>query len=260
MKKTTTAPAPETNPSPSDSSPGSSLSPATGEHLERDIINWAVPAELDIEPDPVRLRIDFGHQSVKMTFFDADVVITKMVSAMDIAHALASELSFSTGFLPPGTLWWRNTKEGPVFAIYEEPRIRKLALQDDVSKPVRRFEIPMPGLIFLCSPGKPPWVYAVKKRPIRETDSVYHAPLANIFSNGRSCPGSHKYPSRVKDMVNSFFLSFFSATADLRGRSAKFPQNVIHLWEFLDKKKRYPKDDLIKAATIKDLMEMEMHL
>ena len=219
---------------------------------------WAVPDELGIPPDPLRLRLDFHHQAVVMTSFEGETVSSKVVSAMDIAHSLAGELSFGSGLLPDKTLWWQNTKSGPVVAIYSEPQVRQLALQVNIKKPPRRFKVPMPGLIFLCRPASPPWVYAVKRKPTKETDIVYHAPLANVFNNGRSCPGSHRYPVRVGDIVQSFFMSFFSQTADLRNRSKKFPQDVIHLWEFMDEKKKYPMDDLVQLGTVRDLMYMVM--
>ncbi len=219
---------------------------------------WAVPEELGIPPDPLRLRLDFHHQAVVMTNFQAETVTRKVVSAMDVAHALAGELSIGSGLLPDRTLWWRNTRSGPVVAIYDEPQVRPLALLLDVDKPPIRFKVPLPGLIFLCRPGNPPWVYAVRKKPTKETDIVYKAPLANVFANGRTCPGSHEFPMRVADIVQSFFMSFFSATADLQNRSNKFPQNVIHLWEHLNNKKQFPMGDLVKHGTVRDLMEMEM--
>jgi len=217
---------------------------------------WAVPAELGIPPDPLRLRVDFHHQAVMMTYFEGATVESKVVSALDIAHALAGELSYGSGLLPDKTLWWLNTRSGPVVALYVEPQIRQLALQRDINKPPRRFKIPLPGMIFLCRPATAPWVYAVKRKPTKETDAVYHAPLANVFNNGRSCPGSHKFPDRVADVVQSFFISFFSETADLRKRSKKFPENIIHLWEFLDGKKQYPMDDLVQVGTVRDLLNM----
>ncbi|GAJ16172.1 unnamed protein product [marine sediment metagenome] len=218
---------------------------------------WAVPEKLGIPPDPLRLRLDFHHQAVVMTNFKEETTTRKVVSAMDIAHALASELSFGTGLLPDRTLWWQNTKGGPVVALYVEPQVRLLSLQMDAGQPPRRFKVPLPGLIFLCRPGTPPWVYAVKKKPTKETDAVYKAPLANVFSSGRTCPGSHKFPMRIRDIVESFFMSFFSATADLYNRSNKFPKDVILLWAYLDKKKRFPKEDLVAHGTVRDLMEME---
>lgn len=177
---------------------------------------------------------------------------------MDIAHQLATELTFSTGLLPVSTLWWSNTRGGPIFAVYEEPRIRTLALQTNPSQPPLRFKIPLPGFIFLLRPGIPPWVYAVKRKPTKETDIVYHAPLANVYNNGRTCGGTNKYPTRVNEMVESFFISFFSAAADVNGRSTRFPQDVIHLWEFLNKKKRFPMEDLVRLATVRDLMNLEI--
>jgi len=192
-----------------------------------------------------------------MTLFDPETVERRIVSAMDVSHALASELSFGSGLLPPQTLWWQNTRQGPVFALYEEPRVRKLALLESATSPPRRFTIPLPGLIFLCSPGRPPWVFAVKKNPTKDMDIVYKAPLCNLYADGRSCPGNHRYPTRVADIVESFFISFFSAAADVRNRSLKFPNNIILLWEYLDKKKTFPNDDLVKHGKVKDLMQYE---
>jgi len=220
-------------------------------------VHWAIPSELEVPADPLRCRLDFHHQAVVMTLFDPETVERRIVSAMDVSHALASELSFGSGLLPPQTLWWENTRNGPIFALYEEPRVRRLALQESATSPPRRFVIPLPGLIFLCSPGKPPWVFAVKKKPTKETDTVYKAPLCNLYADGRSCPGNHRYPTKVADIVQSFFISFFSATADLRNRSVTFPNNVIHLWEHLDKNKTFPKEDLVKHGKVKDLMQYE---
>ncbi|GAI05645.1 unnamed protein product [marine sediment metagenome] len=59
-------------------------------------------------------------------------------------------------------------------------------------------------------------------------------------------------------MAQSFFTSFYTATADLRNRSQMFPQNVVSLWEHLDNKKHFPMADLVKHGTVLDLMEMEM--
>lgn len=221
-------------------------------------LQWAIPAELGIPPDPLRLRLDFFHQAVQMTYYTGDVVESKIVSANDVAIALANEISFHTGLLPDNALWWRNTRSGPIFALYEPPKIRTLALQLDIEKPPTRYKIPLPGFVFLAAPARPPWVFAVKRRPTKETDQIFHAPLLNIFNNGRSCGGSHKYPNRVGDVIESFFISFFSHTADKSNRSKRYPKDVMKLWEFLDKKKGYPMDDLIQFGVISDLMKMEM--
>jgi hypothetical protein len=219
---------------------------------------WAVPKELRVRTDPLRVRLDFHNQAVTMTAFEGETVSKKVVSAIDVAHALAGELTYGTGLMPDNTLFWRNTKSGPVFGLFVEAEIRILSLQQKVGEPPRRFKVPLPPMIFLVQSGRPPWCYAVKKRPTKETDIVYHAPMANVYSDGRSCPGSHRYPHRVQDMVKSFFISFFTATANLEGRSKQFPRNVLHLWEFLDGRKKYPLDDLQKWGTVRDLLNMEI--
>ena len=224
---------------------------------EKSAFCWAVPKELGIPPDPLRLRLDFHHQATVMTIFMEDETVVKPVDAMDVAYALAGDLSFGTGLLPPDTLWWKNTRRGPMFALYVEPKIRTVTLQRDMSSKPKRFTIPLPGLVFVCMPGIPPWVYSVKSRPTKEKNFVYKAPLANLFADGRSCPGSHQFPTRIADIVESFFISFFSATADLQGRSVKFPRNVIDLWKFLDGKRSFPYKDLVKWGSIADLMSIE---
>jgi len=220
------------------------------------VLIWVVPKELGIPADPLRLRLDFHHQATVMTYFENnDVVTTKVVDAMDCAHALASDLTFGTGLLPENTLWWNNDRDGPIFALYVEPKIRKLALQEDIAKPPIRYTTPLPGFIFLCKVGTAPWVYAVKKRPTKKNDEVFKAPLANIFANGRSCPGSNKYPDSIGDVVESFFTSFFTAAANLEGRSKRYPKNILFLWKDLDSKKNFPLEDLMPHGIISDLMQ-----
>lgn len=214
--------------------------------------NWAVPESLGLPPDPVKLVLEFHSQAVVMHVFD-DLATTKVVSAMDVAHALARELSFSSGLLPKNALWWSNTPDGPVTAIWQEPKVWRVALQEVALGAPRRFMIPMPGLVFLCQSGKAPWVFAAKRRPSRDTDLVYKAPLCNIFSDGRSCPGTHKFPLEVGEIPDSFFRSFFTATADLRDRSKQFPDNIVKLWEHLDGKPDYPLADLVRHGSVQDL-------
>jgi len=224
----------------------------------KDVFAWAVPDALQVPTDPLRLRLDFFHQSILLTSFEGDAPEKRMISATDMVAALASELTFSSGLVPDNTLWWQNTKAGPVTALYEPPRRRIVALEMELGQPPIRFDIPLPGLVFLCTPSRPPWVYAVKRKPTKETDQVYKAPLLNVFANGRSCPGNNKYPERVADIIESFFQSFFAHAGDLVNRSVKFPKDTTKLWKALDKAPEFPIDDLIYHSTISDLMRMRM--
>jgi len=112
----------------------------------------------------------------------------------------------------------------------------------------------MPGLIFLCSPGRPPRVFAAKKRPGDAHQVIYHAPLFNVFGDGRTCPGTHHYPVDIDGIPESFFTSFFTREAIYGGRSKKYPKDLLQLWEELDGQKRYPLSDLVPAGKIEDIL------
>lgn len=224
--------------------------------MSHSFFNWAVPESLGLPPDPVKLVLEFHGQAVVMHVFENELATTKVVWAMDIARVLARELPSSSGLLAKNALWWGDTPGGPVTAIWQEPRVWRVALQEEALGTPRRFTIPMPGLIFLCRAGQAPGVYSAKRRPTRETDLVYRAPLCNLFQDGRNCPGSHTYPMDVGEIPDSFFRSFFTATADLRDRSKQFPDNIVKLWEFLDGKPDYPLADLVRHGTVHDLMTM----
>ena len=114
----------------------------------------------------------------------------------------------------------------------------------------------MPGLVFVCSPGRAPWVYAAKSRPTGAEQQLYRAPAFNVFGDGRVCPGSHTFPEEVGLIPESFFESYFSMTADTRDRSKKHPDNLHALWEELDGKRKYPLKDLVPQCTVAQAMAL----
>ena len=108
----------------------------------------------------------------------------------------------------------------------------------------------MPGLVFVCSPARAPWVYAALEQPTDPDQRLYRAPAFNVFSDGRTCPGSHRFPEEVGRIPESFFQSFFSLTGDTRDRSKKHPDNLQALWEELDGQTDYPVEDLVPQCTV----------
>lgn len=216
---------------------------------------WALPEKFNIPTDELKCRLDFYQDTTVLFFVDQGVITTRAVSARDVVMALLSEVPLRSGLLPEGALFWAQGKQGIEVALWRPPRVWPAALQVEAFKPPRRFKLPMPGLIFVCSPGRPPRVYAAKKRPNHLNTPIYHAPLFNLFRDGISCPGSHKYPDKVDEVPESFFTSFFTATADHTGRSKKHPGNLFNLWEELDGKSRYPLKDLVRCGTMEDIMK-----
>ena len=218
-------------------------------------LQWALPPSLEVPPDELKLRLDFYQDAIMLHVVEGSTIVTKLVAADDIARALASGLHFSSGLLPQDVLWWSSGRDGPVVALWRGPRVWRVALQAEAFAPARRFTLPMPGLVFLCRPAQAPAVYATKMRPTSPDVKVYRAPCFNVFQDGRVCPGTHRFPDRLGDIPESFFLSHFSPTGDTAQRSLAFPTNLLARWESLDGKRRYPLDDLVYQCTIAELIE-----
>ncbi len=217
---------------------------------------------LGVTKDKLKLTLHFYDESIVLQNHDAGGggKSFRIVDARDIANALAGELSFGSGMLPENTLWWSNSKAGPVTALWLAPGIRRLALQVKGMGPPERYNVPLPGLVFLCIPGQAPWVYAASHRPTGPKDRVYKAPLANVYNNGNTCGGNNKFPADVSGIPDSFLRSFFTPHADIRGRSKKHPEDITRMWKELDKKKaqEYPIIDLVYHGTITDVMGMRI--
>ena len=118
----------------------------------------------------------------------------RTVSADEIANVFTQHLGFSSGLLPQDALWWNQGETGQVVALWRPPQVWPVALQREAFKPPARLRLPMPGLVFVCSPARAPWVFAALERPTDAEQQLYRMPAFNVFSDGRVCPGSHKFP------------------------------------------------------------------
>jgi len=217
-------------------------------------LRWALPQGIEAPPDKLRFRIDVYDEAVVLHQYYSDMVVTKPVSAGDIARAFTREIRLGSGMLPESALWWDMGPEGAQMALWRRPQVWKVAMQLEAFKPPMRLTLPMPGLIFVCSPGKAPRIYAAKSRP-GPGGTIYHAPIFNVFRDGRTCPGTHRFPESMDEVPESFFTSFFTREADVRGRSRKHPDDLLALWVELDGKKRYPMNDLVPLGTVEEIME-----
>jgi hypothetical protein len=183
---------------------------------------------------------------------------TRFVSARDVAHALAGQLSLTSGLLPPDALWWARTAGGERVALWREPRVWMVRLRTAYDAPVRRLKLPMPGLVFVCLPARqPPYVFAARARPRSPDDQLFHAPAFNVFASGAVCPGSHVFPANPSKVPDEFFASHFSVTADTaRGKSKRHPDDVGALWNELAGATAYPFEDLVPQLRVADAMRI----
>jgi hypothetical protein len=218
----------------------------------------ALPPEVELEEDPLRLRLDFHDESVILHDFGEKVTRTRLVSALDVAHALARELDLDTGLLPREALWWAKTATGVRVAVWREPKVWTIRLRERYDAQPRRLRLPMPGLVFVCLPGRqPPYVFAAKTRPSAMIDVLYRCPTYNVFDTGRICTGSHEFPADPARIPEAFFASYFSAVESTgRGRSRQHPDDVGALWTELRCRHSYPLDDLVPHGTVGDIMRI----
>ncbi len=227
------------------------------ERTDPEGISWAEGGtETRTEPDRLKMRLDIYEESLVLQCYEPDAVWTRPVNADQIAAAFTEHMGASTGLLPPGVLWWKRSEDGAITALWQEPRVWNAALQVQALEPPERFQLPMPGLLFVAAPHRAPWVFATLRRPEDLKETLYHAPTFNIFRSGRVCPGNHRFPERTEEVPDSFFQSHFSMTGDTRGRSKKHPDQLYKLWKELDGRAEYPLEDLVECCTTAAAMEI----
>ena len=221
---------------------------------EPDTTQWSLPGPADAPRDDLKLQLEVYGETILLRGFDGDSTWVRTVSADEIANVFTQHLGFSSGLLPQDALWWNQGETGQVVALWRPPQVWPVALQREAFKPPARLRLPMPGLVFVCSPGRAPWVYAATERPTDAEQQLFRAPAFNVFSDGRVCPGSHRFPEEVGLIPEGFFRSFFSLTGDSRDRSKKHPENLQALWEEIDGKTEYPMEDLVPQCSVAHAM------
>ena len=221
---------------------------------EPDTTQWSLPGATDAPRDDLKLQLEVYGETILLRGFESESTWVRTVSADEIASVFTQHLGFSSGLLPENALWWNQGETGQVVALWRPPQMRPVALQREAFKPPARLRLPMPGLVFVCSPGRAPWVYAALRRPTDPEEQLFRAPAFNVFGDGRVCPGSHRFPEEVGLIPESFFQSYFSLTGDSRDRSKKHPENLLALWEAIDGKNEYPNEDLIPQCTVAHAM------
>lgn len=219
---------------------------------ELETTRWSTPGSTDLPRDTLQAQLEIYGETILLRGFDDDTQWVKTVSADEIAHALTRHLGFSSGLLPPETLWWNQGEAGHTVALWRPPQVWPVALQREAFQPPARLRLPMPGLVFVSSPRRAPWVYAALGRPATPEQQLFRAPAFNVFRDGRVCPGSHRFPEDPGLIPESFFRSFFSLTGDTRERSKRHPDDLHTLWEELDGTTDYPTDDLVAQRRVAD--------
>lgn len=222
-------------------------------------IFWSHPQTPDSPlNDCLIARLDFYGSSIQLTSYDEGVPqATWPVSPADLARTITANTRVNTGLLPDTALWKTLTPAGPPkIALWTPPSVRKVAVAVEFNKPTQRYELPMPGLVFVCCPSAPPAVYAAKRRPAHEEEPLYNAPVFNTYPDGTTCQGTHSYPEDISLMPEQFFTAWFTTHGNQSRRSKKHPDSLLSLWEELDGTEEYPLDDLTRWGTVAEAMAL----
>ena len=225
--------------------------------MNQNSVSWIEARDELVNRDQLLMQLDVYEENLMLKTFQGQngIVTVRRVSPDEVASAFLAHMTASTGLLPEGAIWWQNSLEGVVTAVWREPAVWPIALKVDAFQPAERLRLPMPGLIFLQSVNRI-WVMAARSRPRNRLEQLYHAPCFNVFRNGQVCPGNHIFPEQRDEVPESFFASHFSQTADTRERSRRYPNDLIRLWRELDGQESYPVDDLVEMCTVEEAMEI----
>ena len=137
----------------------------------------------------------------------------------------------------------------------------------------RRYHLPMPPFVFVGI-GTTYRIFAIKKRPFRQSSiqafrqssmqkatniQLYHAPSPNVYGSGGICSGSTPFPACSSETIQTALRLFMEDSyfnADLCTNKCNSHKNDIrHLWEKLDGKKRFPLKELVPMdVCLQDLM------
>jgi hypothetical protein len=117
---------------------------------------WSPPGPADLPRDQLQAQLEVYGETILLRGFEADRNWVRTVSADEIANVFIRHLGFSSGLLPDNALWWNQGETGQVVALWRPPQVWPVALQREAFQPPARLRLPMPGLVFVCSPGRAP--------------------------------------------------------------------------------------------------------
>ena len=158
---------------------------------------WSLPGPADAPRDVLKVQLEVYNETILLRGFEDESTWVRTVSADEIANVFTQHLGFSSGLLPQEALWWNQGETGQVVALWRPPQVWSVALQREAFQPPARLRLPMPGLVFVCSPGRAPWAYAAPGPPhLIPSSSSSASPPSTSSATGGSAPEATGSPRR----------------------------------------------------------------
>ena len=206
--------------------------------------------QLTLEPEcyaSLKMRLDLYQDMIMATHYEAGRPgATFAVDPADLGRAL-SDMTTSSGLLPPNCLFWQRKGGNDRLGIYVEPGLWAVSIQADRET----WHVPLPGFIFIGE-GKNYSMYAVKLPPTTPETKLYNFPAPNVGGLGVTCQGNAPFPQAsgptIWDAAHVFFQSEFNKHL-INSKSKTHPGNILDVWAELNEAEAqcYPVADLVSA-------------
>lgn len=187
-----------------------------------------------------------------------------LIDPAQLAIQLAATVRLDTGLLSPNTLY--IAQEGVHKLVIEHRPRQKTALFLEGSDAA--LVIPLPDLVLfrrMAEKGLPEYrVFAVKGRPADLKARLFHAPLPNIYDDGRVCWGSvqqlqaQQFTGSMLDEDWKILLGTRFGSHSVNRKSRSHSSDIRQKYIDMEKRKVriYPKTDLIATnRTLEDVLE-----
>ena len=150
-----------------------------------------------------------------------------------------------SGWMPEGVARCGGTGRGDFAVMFFGPQRHQLLIEGR-GRP-KQLQIPLPALVFFGL-GRDYFVWATKTTALDPKAPLFHAPLPNVFHDGRICWGTNKPPragvATIRQAWELFITSPFNGHA-AGGKSSRHNQDVRQLLRTLAApNKRFPLADL----------------
>ena len=131
--------------------------------------------------------------------------------------------------------------------FYTKPEMQTLFFSKDLNldvKPTDKFK--MPFLLWNYK-NENLQIFALKRKPTKDTDDLYNAPFMNVSSNGSVCMGNVKYGQETKyfeDLIDDIVFKFYNSIFTHTNNNNLLTINYLH---FL---KKYKNDKNVSYANL----------
>lgn len=188
----------------------------------------------------------------------------KFLSAQSVRLAFSRE-PVDSGWLMPDICRWGYGKSGQWAIMFIPPAIHTLWLptiangldnvtpnqteDQDLGEKLTAVQVPLPALIF-GGAGQQYYLWAVNAKEFNPQLVGYHAPLPNVYPDGRICWGSNQVgvvtPQNLREAWKLFISSPFNSHL-AQGKSKRYNTNILDQFRRLrtTNRRAYPTNDLL---------------